>query len=239
MKNNIKCPNCNSENPYFALNCINCKFLLRDKIVNIELWKTISLLIETPLTAFHKITFSENKNFIYGILFFLGIKIWILSAWFGLIFNKEVNPIYDFYKLILFSFIAAVLSILIPVSKLAVLLKIKKNNFRFKDIYSTTIYSFIPIVFSVLILFPLEIIVFGEYLFSINPSPFEIKNLFAYIFISLEIGFIIWSFCLLIISIKYHTQRKLLSVLFSKAILISFLFFSFLVSILYYKYQIL
>lgn len=239
MKNNIICHNCNSENPYYALNCTECNFLLRDKIVNIELWNTITLLIESPLIAFHKITFSENKNFIYGILFFLGIKIWILSAWFGLIFSSEVNPIYYFYKLIFFSFITAVFSILIPVSKLAVLLKLKKNNFRFKDIYSTTIYSFIPIVFSVLILFPLEVIVFGEYLFSLNPSPFEIKNLFAYIFIALETFILIWTYYLLYISLKYHTQNKLLAVLFSKLIILSFIIFSFIVSILYYKYQIL
>lgn len=234
MSINIKCKVCNNESSYYSLNCSNCNNLLRDRVVNIDLWNTISLLIETPSKAFEKVTFSENKNFIYGIIFFLGIKIWILSSWIGLLFRNEVNPINSFYEKIFISFIAAFLSVFLTSLIPFFLLKFKITNFRFNDIYATTIYSFIPIIFSTIILFPLEVIIFGEYLFSVNPSPFEIKPLFAYLFVSLEIGLIIWSYFLLFISFKYHSNKKLFSIIISKLILVSIFIFSFIITLIYY-----
>ena len=55
---------------------------------------------------------------------------------------------------------------------------------RFKDTFALIIYSQIPYLFGLIILFPLELVIFGDYLFSKNPSPFTIKGTLAYLFLA-------------------------------------------------------
>jgi hypothetical protein len=50
-----------------------------------------------------------------------------------------------------------------------------------------------PYSFAAIILFPVELIIFGNYLFSVNPSPFIIKSFFAWVLISIEVLLILWS----------------------------------------------
>ena len=50
-----------------------------------------------------------------------------------------------------------------------------------------------PYSFAAIILFPVELIIFGKYLFSVNPSPFIIKSFLAWVLVSLEFLLILWS----------------------------------------------
>jgi len=89
----------------------------------------------------------------------------------------------------------------------------KKNSFiRFKDTFSIIIYSQLPYLFGLIILFTLELVLFGDYLFSKNPTPFVIKGFFAYLFLILELSTVIWSAILVLKAFLVQTKQKLFSV---------------------------
>jgi hypothetical protein len=82
---------------------------------------------------------------------------------------------------------------------------------RFKDIFAVNAYSFIPYLFGLVFIFPVELVVLGGDVFSNNPYSFEIKPLISYILIGFEIITITWSFYLIYRSIVTIHLRKIFS----------------------------
>jgi uncharacterized protein with PQ loop repeat len=80
-------------------------------------------------------------------------------------------------------------------------------NIRIKDTFALIIYSQIPFLFGLFILFPLELVILGDYLFSMNPTPFIIKGSIAYFFISIEIGLVIWNIFLVFKAFLTQSQQ--------------------------------
>jgi hypothetical protein len=76
---------------------------------------------------------------------------------------------------------------------LLLILKASGIKARFKDLFALFTFSLMPYSFAAIILFPVELIIFGNYLFSVNPSPFIIKSFFAWVLVSLEVLLILWS----------------------------------------------
>ena len=189
MKNSVMCPNCNTENPFYNSNCSKCRNYLRDRIYNLDLWSILSLLIESPSEAFKRIIFAEHKNFILFILLFVTIKYLINTRFVSMVTIGKFESTVEIF-----------LSYLIV-----------HSSVRFKDTVALIIYSQIPFLFGLIILFTLELIIFGDYLFSTNPSPFIIKSTLAYLFSGLEVGIILWSFYLLFKAFCVQTFQKLFS----------------------------
>ena len=211
MKNSVTCPNCNSENPFYNSVCSGCKFYLRDKIYNIDLWTVISSLIENPTKAFRTIIFSEHKNFILFILFFVTIKYLINARFIAMItvgeFQSTIGLQYSY--LIVLGIIVIYFLLFSFVYKLSG--NLSEINIRFKDTSALIIYSQIPVLFGLFILFPLELVIFGDYLFTLNPTPFVIKGNIAYFFLALEIGLVLWSIFLVIKAFMTQNQQLFFS----------------------------
>ena len=92
-----KCKKCNHINPAYKYICSECKSYLRERVVNIDLWNTIQLIIEDPHKAFKQIIFAEHKNFIIFISFFIAVKNLIIARFFSvpaLGLNGVVSPFY-------------------------------------------------------------------------------------------------------------------------------------------------
>ena len=92
-----------------------------------------------------------------------------------------------------------------------------------KDILSIISYSLIGNIFALIVFFPLELIFFGEYLFSNNPSPFIIKETVAYIMLVLELLVVLWTIFLAIIALYTLTKNLYYSI--SMGILFNLLIF--------------
>src|SRR4030065_2879879 len=84
MKNGIICKNCQTLNPFHELTCRNCKSYLRERVYNLDLWKLLEQLIESPLNGFTKIIHSEQKNFVVFIILLSSIKFFINTIFFFL-----------------------------------------------------------------------------------------------------------------------------------------------------------
>ena len=227
MKNSVICNNCQTENPFYKVICENCKSYIRDRVYNIDLGNIIARLIESPTSGFRTIIFSEHKNFLVFLILLSVLKFEIDSIFISLVFSKEIISLNNFA--IGYLGLALVLTaVFLLFSYLATILN-KKIGYetRVKDNFTIYFYSFLPHIFALIILFPLELVMFGEYLFSTNPSPFALKEFIAYTLFILELLIIIWSLFLTIMA--NYTQTK--NILYS--IIISIIFQSLLFFILY------
>lgn len=212
MKNEVICKSCGAANPFHQLVCLNCKTYLRERVYNLDLWKILGNLIESPTNAFSKIIYSEQKNFIIFIIILASLKFY-LNTFFFFLANPSNNLIASHFSKN-YPIILGVTIIVIFVFSLIVklTLNIFGNKCRLKDVNSLLIFSLVPNVFALAILFPIEIIFFGGYLFSNNPSPFIIKEITAYIMLSLEILIVLWTIFLSIIAMFTLTRNKFYSI---------------------------
>ncbi|AFH49294.1 Hypothetical protein IALB_1586 [Ignavibacterium album JCM 16511] len=216
-RNEIPCSNCGSLNFDFEYKCKNCKSFLRERIVNIDLGETLLRLIDSPSEAFYKIKFSEHKNYVLFIALLLSIRFLIISRFISVPFvhnEIELSLLLSLGISILLTFIVLMLISFIS-SKIFALKKIKT---RFRDIFSVITYSFVPSLLSIFILFPIELVFYGEYLFSNNPYPYQIKESIFYFLLILEILMILWSIFLLTIGLNVFLKSRFLSFILSISI---------------------
>jgi hypothetical protein len=223
MTNIVVCKNCQTENPFYQLICKNCKSFLRERIFNIDLWKVLSLLIESPVKGFQTIIYSEHKNFTALILLLAAGKFAIDLIFFSVL--KSGTPLIRFFPA--FISVAILLALLMFIFSLLLfnLGRLIGVQTRLMDNFSILIYSLVPHIFALIILFPIEIVIFGGNLFSTNPSPFIIKPAIAYTLLVFELLIILWGIFLIISAI--YTQFKNLLISIAGSIIITAAVFSF------------
>lgn len=217
MLNEITCKNCNEQNNFYEMNCKKCGAILRSRVVNIDLWKTVWELIETPKKAFANIIFSEHKNFISFLIVFIGLKLFVNASFiFNLILPKATNEINIPVQMAISVILTILLIILIS---LLIKLVVSSNGIktRLKDNIAVIIYSHIPVIIALIILLPIEYGIFGGHWIYYNPSPFIIKASSAYLLAGVELIFILWH--LFLLSYGIYTQTK--SAVFSIFIAVS------------------
>ncbi|MBX2976980.1 MAG: hypothetical protein KF721_12665 [Ignavibacteriaceae bacterium] len=208
------CKYCGNANALHSLECKSCNAILRDRVVNIDLWSTIAYLIESPTTTLANIIKAENKNFIIFLSFLLILKVHLISISCYSAFS--VNTISLSVGLLLLSVLFGYLLLTICSSGLKSLIKLTNNiESRFKDIFSILTYSTLPIIISLIILTPLEIAVFGSTLFTFKPSPFLLKPYFAWFFVIVEFSFFVWYLILNTIGINIYLNNRIYSFLIS------------------------
>lgn len=232
----IRCNQCNAENDYYEISCKNCKAFIREKIVNIDLGDTLLRLIDSPTEAFRKIVLSEHKNYIYFLILLVSIRFAIISRFMSVPFISDYTRLNNFQALAVFLIFSVVLFYL-----LAFLIKrifnFSGKNIRLKDILALLVYSMIPQTFALIILFPIELILYGEYLFSSNPYPFQIKASVFYFLFTLEIFSIIWSILLLFIGLKLFFDTNFKTIIMSFVISSLLIISLFIMSKIYILYE--
>ena len=229
MKNRITCSNCSAENPPYAYTCKNCNSFIRERVFNIDLWNVIGLLIENPNKALELIVFSENKNFVIFVLIFIAIKLLVNARFISLISLGTFNPTTSLYLSYLIVFGILVVYLILFSFCFTFINKLLQITTRFRDNFAVLTYSLLPNVLGIIFLFIIELVVFGEYLFSINPTPFVIKGFTAYIFAGAEILLIVWSVFLSLKAFKVQTDSLFYSIIYS------FVFYFCLAVILFYS----
>lgn len=192
----INCSKCSHINPPHKNICENCKNHLRERVVNIDLWDTVLSIIENPKTAFKNIVYAEHKNFIYFLLFFISIKNIIIARFISAPEIGLTKATSSTISVLILSIIITTLFFVINASLFQLFSKKNIIKLRFIDIFSMNVYSFVPFIIGLVIVFPVELIVLGSDIFSNNPYPFQIKPTITYILISFEVLLILWTILL-------------------------------------------
>ena len=206
MKNIIICKSCETENPFYLLNCKKCKAYLRERIINIDFWSTLWKLVESPVNAFSNIIHSEHKNFVIILTFLLSIKYFINS----LIFTNALGINSNTLNFLMINFGLSLGYTIIIVHTFAlgvtVLNKLLGIQNRFKDNISIYVYSTIPLILGGIFLFVIEYALFGHYFLTFDPSPFLLKKTAAYTIAGVEGILVLWS--LFLAAAATYTQTK-------------------------------
>lgn len=227
MKNIQQCPNCGTENPIYKYSCTNCKAFLRERIVNIDLWKTIYSILESPILTFTKIIEAEHKNFVIFLNTLIGIKFFLIT-----VILKSFNQINSFDNDYFLQNLLIIVGVSFILLMLLAFIFTKLNNVfglenRFRDNYSIIVYSFIPLLFSLVLLSPVHYALFGQYWFTYNPPPYVIKEVPAYILLFIEGLLTIWSALLVIFGFYSQTKNKVYAIItgvFSIALIVLVLY---------------
>lgn len=228
--NKIICPNCGTENPIFAVSCTNCNAFIRKRIVNINLWAIIWKILYSPVEAAKEIIFAEHKNFTFTLLFLVLIKLFLLKFLLSYIIDEYSE--YAEHSVRNFLILSSEIIVLFLVFSFILLgiNRILKYQTRFKDNIALIVFSFTPMLMSLVLLTPVEYALFGKYWFLGNPSPLFIKPAAAWIFYALEVLMFIWSFVIYSASLFAQTRNKIYSLIFSLifyCLIIAGLYFTF------------
>ena len=140
MKNEIVCKSCGIQNPFYQLNCINCKAYLRERVYNLDLWKILEFLIESPIKGFTKIIHSEQKNFILFVIILVSLKFLINTIFFYLLRPENKLIYWYFFRNYLIILLAITIITLIFTFIIKFSNQLSKNFTRAKDIFSILTY---------------------------------------------------------------------------------------------------
>lgn len=220
---NNTCSVCN--NPYFVLDyrCKVCGNILREKVTVINLGEIIYNLLFDIDIGVKKILYAEKKNYLFVLFILLSIKLTLLTL-FDISF-LDLNNNLKSTKLVVEVFVAwFICLILLSFFLKSIFFAIKKRNVSFKVATSIITYANLFFALSIFVLFPLELMLFGVYLFSNNPSIFEINLLKAISIISIEVLIIAYSIFLLIRFIVFILKQRFFAY-FITIITLTFLYF--------------
>lgn len=207
----IKCAVCNSDNMDFSLRCNTCGSLLQQRAKTIDLFSTIYNLWRYPDFAFRKILLAEHRNYVTLI----GLLEAVRLSFFGLFIVKASDVFsIELPRLLLAGFGLAVvvyLPFLYFFSSLSYLsARVSRTGASLRGFLASVIYGLHPIAVSAVIVLPVEIAIFGPYVFSNNPSPLTINPIPFYFLESLDgfLGFAAIAFVLKLAKLLFGARKK-------------------------------
>ena len=170
----IICPICSTANHHLRIVCTSCGGFIQQKIDTLNLFETIWKLFESPGKAFHSIAIAQHKNYslLLGALSgyaFVALIFRIIKA--GDIAGHLVELLLAWLALSPFVGLAIFFLHLIYSKLLARAIGLSVS---FKNLMAVVAYSFIPLIISAFLILPIEVITFGEFLFTRAPNPFTL-----------------------------------------------------------------
>jgi hypothetical protein len=189
----ISCATCGAANNDLAFVCSSCKAYLQAKVEILDLFTTAWGVIEQPVKTFHRIALARTKNYAILLSALMGCAGAFAFMWYVdagrrldglapvLIAGVTAGPIAGVVLIWLFSLLAAAMA------------KLLKGHGATRNSMAAVAYAGVPVVLSLVVLFPLEIALFGRYLFDANPSPRVFNPLAYFVFFGLDAAAVLWT----------------------------------------------
>lgn len=197
------CPVCGAENEDLAVVCVHCKGYVQAKVDTIDLFHTMWGLLENPRATFRRIAIAGSKNYVLMLALLFGVAFVFVYLWHtraGVVFPSLVT-------ILAIGLVAGPPTGLLLTSALAVLVsqgaRLAGGGVTIRNAFAILAYACFPIVVSLVLVFPLEIAVFGIYLFDSNPSPWVLNPAAFAILAGLDGAAVLWSYVLFAVGL--HT----------------------------------
>jgi len=171
------CSVCQSENDEFAVTCKKCKGFLQNRIPNLNLFETAWGVIESPRATFRQIALAEHKNFSVLLFGLFGIGLSFTALWHFKL-GDRFSTLLDL--IIIATVSGPVIGIVVGLFISTVfhfLAKMIGGKGTFRTSVGVMAYSLTPIILSVFLVLPIELLTFGMYMFTSNPHPYVLKPL--------------------------------------------------------------
>lgn len=196
------CQVCKSENPSLTVTCASCGAYIRDRVPGLHLFETLWMLIESPHSAMQRIILAQQKNYVFLLQIMFGFAYVAFIFWY-----VHIGLVIDNLQILLFLILVTGpitgIIVVMALSLVAFLgLRVQKMSVKYRDINAIVSYASFPIILSIVFIFPVEVGIFGMYLFTNEPSPFSINPLAYSLVIGLDVLLVIWSLVILFIGLR-------------------------------------
>ncbi len=194
----IACTVCGTQNDEFAVVCASCKSFLQTKVDNLNLFETLWSLMESPRAAFRRIALARHKNYVILLSCLLGVALVYALFW----FKNLGNRFPDFLLLVGAGIVAGPVIGILFTYVLSVLVhrvgRLLGGKGTYRNVRAATVYASVPVVYSLILVFPIEIAIFGPYFFSDNPPPLVINPAAYIVLLAFDAAAVLWSLVLLV-----------------------------------------
>ncbi len=205
-----KCPICQSENEWFVTSCKHCGSFLQNKVDTLNLFETLWKLVDSPVEAFRKIVLAKHKNYVVVLSGFFGVAFVFAFLWFHQ-FGGRFDTLLSILSFgLLLGPVVGIGFLFVLSTVIYTLLRRFRIPMRFRNTLAVCSYACAPIVFSLFLVFPLELMTFGMDMFTSQP-PLSILNPTSFVLFLLLDGLaVLWFLLLLSFGVHVLTGFQLL-----------------------------
>jgi hypothetical protein len=189
---------CGEENDDLSVVCVRCRSYLQSKVDTLDLFKTIESLITAPGSTFRRIVLSRHKNYTVFLSCLLGIALAYTVAWFKNLGHAFPNM----FALLGAGFVAGPIVGLLFVLVFSLVMiwlgKVLGGKATLRNMFAVVAYASLPIILTLVFIFPVEVAIFGAYLFDNNPPPLVINPVVYVTLLGFDTLAVIWSWLLIV-----------------------------------------
>ena len=219
----ITCSVCQTENDEFSIVCKKCGGFLQNRVPNLDLFEVLWKMIESPRNAFRKIILADHKNYALFLYSLTGIAITFAGFSYFKLGDRIENILLIIFLGILIGIPFGLVLCPIVTSLHWCLTKLLGTRASFRNSLGITSYSLTPVIISMVVVLPVELLTFGMYFFTFNPPPITIKPISYLLLIGLDVVLTIWAWFLMVIGTNVGNQISVW-----KSILVSSLVYGFI-----------
>jgi hypothetical protein len=201
----ITCQVCGTENDDLSVVCRSCKSYVQGKVDTLNLFETMWGLIESPSRTFKKIALARSKNYVLPLAAICGIAA-VYAVFWAVQIGRTIEGLVSILGIGFgIGLPAGILGLLLLSMVLRAAARALGGTGTLKNVFAVCAYASTPILLSLVVVFPVEIALFGIYLFDRNPSPMVLKPV-PYIVLAVIDGLaLLWAFLLLGIGLRVAT----------------------------------
>ena len=204
----LNCSLCNTQNYHLAIVCSKCGSFLQRRVDNIDLFTTVWSLIERPAAGFRTIALAQHKNYALSLSAIAGIGLAFLLFWAVKAGEFAENLVNLFVAGVVTGLpLGVVIAVLISFSA-ASIANMGRAKVRIRDVFSVVAYALLPVAFTLVLVLPVELLTFGQYFFTRNPSAYLLKPFSYIVLIGLDGASVLWSLSLMCIGFGVLLEGK-------------------------------
>lgn len=194
-----KCQVCNADNLDLAVRCSSCGSNLQNSVKALDLYSTIFNIWRYPDSTLKKVVLATHRNYSLLLAALEAIGLSFLAMY--MVKAADIYSV-DFTRLLVTSIVIGLIvflpAIYIYCGLSYLTLRVRRTGATLRGYIAGIVYSLHPLALAAVFMVPMEVAVFGSYLFSNNPPPQVINPVSFYFLAFLDIVFAIAAFGLVL-----------------------------------------
>jgi hypothetical protein len=198
----MPCPVCGAENSHLAVVCTKCGSFLQQRVENLDLFACAWSILERPTRGFRTVALARHKNYVVLLSAAAGFGFAFGFFWLAKMGEYASNLVNILGAGLVLGPPAGILTVLFASIVIVLSARVMHLPVRLRDAYAVSAYAVVPVILTVILFLPVELMSFGPYFFARSPSPYLLRP-FSYIaLLALDGAFALWSVILLVIGVR-------------------------------------
>jgi len=196
MEHFLQCPVCHEKLFFLRTRCDHCGAQTQERVPNLDLFHTAYMVVESPKRVFVKIARSEQKNYVYFLFTVAGFGLGGLALWLARAGEHPTNFAFILLTLAWSGPVAGLVGFSFIAALFRLLFRSPFDVITYRQASALLAYALVPSVVAVVLVFPIELAVFGKILFSFDPTPYTYKPIVFFVLAGLDAVAACWSMIL-------------------------------------------